>query len=108
ALRAIERATTHAAEFEKKAEESLADFRAVSERLGKDYQIRVLENPEDESFAARVTGCFEPGVHIYMDAFDENAPATADRVLVTQEDDAVHTFIRAGGGTRFHSAAASG
>jgi len=104
ALRSIERAAHHAAEYDRKANESLSDFRAVSERLGKDFQIRVLENPEDEQSSARVTGRFEAGVRIFMNQYSENiAELPADSVLTTPEDDAVRTYMRSSDGEGFHT-----
>ena len=105
ALKTIERRTRYIKECQDQAEQSRKDFRAVSERLGKDFQIRVLEQPEDEDSAARATGRFEPGVRIYMDVLiggDEERGD--DSVLVTSADatDAVKTYIRAHAGTRFH------
>jgi len=105
ALRTIERGGRHAAEFDAKATEHLTNFRAVSERLGKDFQIRILENPEEGGNVARVTGRFESGARIYMDDYIENlAEAPPDAVVITPHDDAVRTYLRSGAGTRFHSA----
>lgn len=105
ALRNVERAVRRANEFEVKAGENLNNFRAVSDQLGKDYQIRILENPEDEGNAARVTGRFEAGARIYMDDYIENiASAAPDALIITPEDDAIRTYLRSGAGTRFHTA----
>ena len=105
ALRSVDRAVRHAAEFDRKAEENLTDFRAVSERLGKDFQVRVLENPEDEASAARVTGRFEAGVRIFMDEYTESlSDLPSDRVLTTPEDSGVRTYLRQGDGAGFYSA----
>lgn len=105
ALRNVERATRHAADFERKATENLTNFRAVSEQLGKDYQIRILENPEDEGCAARVTGRFEPGARIFMDEYVENiADASPDALIITPDDNGLHTYLRKGSGSRFHTA----
>ncbi len=105
ALRNVERAVRRAGEFEEKATENLSNFRAVSEQLGKDFQIRILENPEDDGSAARVTGRFESGVRIYMDEYIENiAGAAPDALIITPDDDAIHTYLRSGAGTRFHTA----
>lgn len=105
ALRTIDRATRHAGDFEEKAATNLRDFHAVSEQLGKDFQIRMLENPEDEMAVARVTGRFDSGTRIYMDQRYENlAEAPKDAVITTPEDDSVHTYVRNSGGARFYSA----
>ncbi len=105
ALRNVDRAVRRAGEFEEKATENLGNFRAVSEQLGKDYQIRILENPEDDGNAARVTGRFESGSRIYMDEYIENiAGASPDALIITPNDDAIHTYLRSGAGTRFHTA----
>lgn len=104
ALRTVERAVRHRSEFGEKAEQYLQDFRAVSERLGKDYQIRVLENPESEEESARITGVFESGTRIYMDFYVENmADASRDAVLTTTEDHGVRTYIRANSGGGFRT-----
>ncbi len=105
ALRNVERAVRRAGELEEKATENLGNFRAVSDQLGKDYQIRILENPEDEGNAARVTGRFESGSRIYMDEYIENiAGASPDALIITPNDEAIHTYLRSGAGTRFHTA----
>ena len=105
ALRNVERAVRRAGEFEVKAAENLNNFRAVSDQLGKDYQIRILENPEDEGNAARVTGRFEAGARIYMDEYIENiASAAPGALIVTPDDDAIRTYLRSGAGNRFHTA----
>lgn len=105
ALRNVERAVRRAGECEEKAAENLNNFRAVSEQLGKDYQIRILENPENEDSAARVTGRFEAGARIYMDEYIENISGAApDALIITPDDDAVRTYLRSGAGTRFHTA----
>jgi hypothetical protein len=101
----VERAVRRAGELEEKATENLGNFRAVSDQLGKDYQIRILENPEDEGNAARVTGRFESGSRIYMDEYIENiAGASPDALIITPNDEAIHTYLRSGAGTRFHTA----
>ena len=105
ALRTIERAGRHADEFDAKATEHLTNFRGVSERLGKDFQIRILENPEEGGNVARVTGRFESGARIYMDDYIENlAEAPPDAVVIAPHDDAVRTYLRSGAGSRFHTA----
>jgi hypothetical protein len=104
ALRTMDRAVHHANSFEQKLKENLADFHAVSDRLGKDFQIRVLENPEDEQVTARVTGRFEAGTRIYMNAYAENLSELPEgSVLTAPDDNAVRTYIRSGDGTRFYS-----
>lgn len=101
ALRTLDRAVRHAGAFDQRATEHLMDFRAVSERLGKDYQIRILENPEAENNAARVMGRFESGARIYMDSYIENlADAPADAIVITANDDTIQTHVRRGVGTR--------
>lgn len=103
ALRTVNRAVSHGATFEQKAMDHLTDFRAVSERLGKDYQIRILENPEADNNASRVTGRFESGARIYMDAYIENlAEAMADAIILTPNDDSIQTYVRRGAGMQTH------
>lgn len=105
ALRNVTRAARRASECDQKAAENLNNFRAVSEQLGKDYQIRILENPEDEGNAARVTGRFEAGARIFMDEYIENiAGAAPDAMIITPNDDAIRTYLRSGTGTRFYTA----
>lgn len=105
ALRTIERAERHAADFEAKASDHLTNFRAVSDRLGKDFQIRLLENPDEVGNVARVTGRFESGARIYMDDYIENlAEVPTDAIVLTPNDDAVRTYLRSGAGSRFHTA----
>lgn len=105
ALRTIERAVRRAGELEQRANEFLVDFRGVSERLGRDFQIRVLENPEDEGNIARVTGAFEGGARIFMDSYVENlSEAPTDSVVVTPNEDGIRTYVRRGAGARFYSA----
>lgn len=105
ALRTVNRAVSHGASFDQKATEHLLDFRAVSERLGKDYQIRILENPDEVGNVARVTGRFESGARIYMDDYIENlAEVPVDAIVLTPNDDAVRTYLRSGAGARFHTA----
>lgn len=105
ARRNIERATRHAVEFEAKAEENLTDFRAVSDRLGKDYQIRVLEKPEEDLATARVTGRFEGGSRIFMDHYIEDlSGAPPDQVINTPDhDDSVRTYTRSNERTHLYS-----
>lgn len=104
ALRTVERAVRHASAFEQKALEHLTNFRAVSERLGKDYQIRILENPEDEGSVARVTGRFECGSRIYMNEYVENlADIPPDAITLTPNDPDLRTYLRAGPGERFYT-----
>ncbi len=104
ALRTIERQSVNLEEYERHAVENRRNFQAVSDRLGKDFQIRILENPEDEAFAARVMGRFESGVKIYMDVYVENeAEAPKDSIVTTPDSDDVRTYVRAGTGARFHS-----
>ncbi len=105
ALRTVDRAGRHATEFGQKADQYLSDFRAVSERLGKDYQVRVLENPESEEVSARVSGIFDDGIRIYMDVYTENiGDIPKDAVIITERDDGVRTYIRPKAGGRFHGA----
>ena len=104
ALRTVERAVRHADAFEQKASEHLTNFRAVSERLGKDYQIRILENPEDEGNVARVTGHFEGGTRIYMNDYVENlAEVPPDSLVITPNDEALRTYVRRGASERFYT-----
>jgi sugar-specific transcriptional regulator TrmB len=105
ALRTLDRSTAHEGEFDVKANDYLKDFRAVSERLGKDYQIRVLENPDSEDEPGRVTGVFDSGTRIYMDVFVENlSEVPSDTLITATEDDGVRTYVRTGGDPVFHSA----
>jgi len=104
ALRTVERAAARAEQFSAKAEENLLDFRAVSERLGKDYQIRVLEDPESEGESARVTGMFEEGTRIFMDTCVENmAEAPGDTILTRESDKGIQTYVRPNARSRFHT-----
>ena len=104
-LRTLDRAVHHAAAFDLRAAEHLEDFRAVSERLGKDYQIRILENPETDNITARVTGRFESGSRIFMNTYVENlAEVATDAIVLTPNDDAVRTYLRCGAGSHFHVA----
>lgn len=104
ALRGVERAVRHQKEFSVKAEESLTGFRAVTDRLGKDYQIRVLENPESEEEPARVTGIFDSGVRVFLDVYLENlAEVPRESLIVTDHNEHEQTFLRPGAGSRFYS-----
>lgn len=103
ALRNVDRAVRHGKEFGTNASKYLTDFWAVSERLGKDYQIQVLENPENEEECATVTGIFEADTRIFMDVYVPNiAEASPDTLIVTPEDDGVRTYRRTQPGTGFH------
>ncbi|MCF6287090.1 MAG: hypothetical protein L3K26_18180, partial [Candidatus Hydrogenedentes bacterium] len=109
ALRTVDRAARHASEFGAKADQYLQDFHAASERLGRDYQIHVLENPESEEEGAQVTGVFDSGTRIFMDRYVENImEAAPDAVVSTPEDKGVRTYGRAGSGSRFRGGSGSG
>jgi hypothetical protein len=102
-LRSIERQTRFARKNRARSEKHRKDFRSISERLGRDFQIRVLENPEDESQSARARGRFEAGVRIYMDMFVENNGGTADEsVIITHAEDKMTTYIRTREGRGYH------
>ncbi|MBI2424306.1 MAG: hypothetical protein HYV27_15855 [Candidatus Hydrogenedentes bacterium] len=102
-LGAIERKQKHIAEYAQRRTESLENFRAVSERLGKDFQVRVLAQ-QDESGAARVTGIFEKGVRIIMDDPPEDgAPPPEGSIVTTSGEPAVRTYIRANTGAKFYA-----
>jgi hypothetical protein len=65
----------------------------------------VLEDPEGEDEAARVTGVFEAGIRVFMDCYFENiAEAPQDSYFVTADDSGMRTFIRTGAGSRFFCA----
>ncbi len=105
ALRNVDRSVRHGKEFGDSAAKYLTDFRAVSERLGKDYQIQVLENPESEEECASVTGIFEADTRIYMDVFIPNiADASPETLITTPEDNGVRTYRRPQTGGGFHRA----
>ncbi len=107
ALRNVDRAVRHGAEFSRNASKYLTDFRAVSERLGKDYQIQVLENPENDEESATVTGIFDADTRIFMDVFIPNiADASPETLITTREDDGVRTYRRTQAGSGFHRGSA--
>ncbi len=103
ALRNIDRQMRNQREYKQHAGEYRQGFRAVSERLGKDFQIQVLENPDEEQASAKVTGRFERGVKIYMDMYAENEldllPGSLIRAPGGNE---VRTYVRAIQVSRFH------
>lgn len=104
ALRTVDRAVRHAEIFDQKASEHLNSFRGVSERLGKDYQVRLLENPDGDGNVAWVTGRFEGGVRVYMDEYVENlADALPDSIIITPNEDVLRTYRRQGAGERFYT-----
>jgi hypothetical protein len=105
ALRTIERRIAQARHLEEQVEAFRKDFRAVTERLGKEFQIQVLENPDDESTATLATGRFEEGIRIYLDVLpEEPAKVSPDAVIVTPEDDGdIRMYLRAKDGSRFHT-----
>jgi hypothetical protein len=105
ALNTIDRRTTYAEECAEKAEKNRRDFRAVSDRLGKDFQIRVLENPESDDTAARVTGRFEPGVQVFMELrMEDQSTQPEGSIVSTPDGDEIRAYIRANrGGAKFRS-----
>ncbi len=103
ALRNIDRQMRNQREYTHHAQEYRRGFRAVSERLGKDFQIQVLENPDEEQAAAKVTGRFERGVKIYMDMYAENELDLLPGSLIRAPGgNDVRTYVRAINVSRFH------
>lgn len=103
ALRNIDRQMRNQKEYKQHAEEYRQGFRAVSERLGKDFQIHVLENPDEEERSAKVTGRFEKGVKIYMDMYAENELELLPESLIrTPGGNEVRTYVRGIHVSRFH------
>ena len=104
ALRNVDRQLRHASENASLATKYRNEFHAVTERLGKDFQIRVLENPAEEE-AARAVGRFDGGVRIYLDVFADNpAELPEGSVILTPEgDNEVRTYVRPVKLRGFHS-----
>ncbi len=95
ALRNVDRQLRHATQYNELASKYRNDFQAVSDRLGKDFQMRVLENPS-ESEVARAIGRFDGGVRIYMDVFieDEKDIPKGGMVITPDGDKEVRTYVR--------------
>lgn len=102
ALASIERQQRNIQEYETQVKERRRDFRSVSDRLGKDFQIRVLEKAEN-SAPAKAIGRFEKGVHIYMDNYAEpDSELPEGCLIVTPESDEICTYTRPTEGALFH------
>lgn len=98
ALRNIDQRLRHIKDYEERLAQYRRDFRTVSGRLGKDFQIQVLENPDDEERAARATGRFEAGIKIYRDIWvEDESELPPGNVLTTTEDSGIRTYIRGEG-----------
>ncbi|MBI2424305.1 MAG: hypothetical protein HYV27_15850 [Candidatus Hydrogenedentes bacterium] len=89
----IERKLKHIKEYEARRASCLDDFRALADRLGKDFQVQVLERPE-ESGAARVTGIFEKGIRIAVVDSPGGALTPEESCFLTEGDELPHTYYR--------------
>ncbi len=102
-LRNIDRRLRQGNEYREHSATCRKGFQAVSDRLGKDFQVRVLENPGTDDDAARVTGRFERGILIYMDMYTENELELPPNSLIrTPGGSEVRTYVRTSPVARFH------
>ncbi len=102
-LRKISQRVRYAEDYRKRAEDTLHEFRTVTDRLGEDFQVEVLERPEDESLGARAIGHFDEGVSIYLEVVTEDpSEQPPGTVFKTEVDDGVRCYIRERDHVRFH------
>lgn len=103
ALRNIDRRLRNGNEYREQSVTYRRGFLSVSERLGREFQIRMLENPGTDDDASRVTGRFERGIKIYMDMYADNELELPPNSLIrTPSGNEPRTYVRMSHAARFH------